>query len=60
VPLPEAEQLVAAIRGKGARLVVPGIVALSDLAAGADRVTPIVLEAVQEGVPSIFVQIEAT
>ncbi len=46
--MPEAEQLVAAIRGKGARLVVPGIVDLSDLAAGADGVTRIVLEAVQE------------
>jgi DNA invertase Pin-like site-specific DNA recombinase len=48
LPLPEAENLVAAIRGKGARLVVPGIVDLTDLAAGADGVTRIVLEAVQE------------
>ncbi|MHC2296198.1 recombinase family protein [Rhizobium mongolense] len=36
LPLPEAEKLVAAIRSKGARLAVPGVVHLSDLAAGAD------------------------
>lgn len=48
LPLPEAEQLVAAIRGKGARLVVPGLVDLSDLAADTQGVTRIVLEAVQE------------
>ena len=48
LPLKEAEQLVGAIRAKGARLVVPGIVDLSDLAADAEGVTKIVLESVQE------------
>ena len=48
LPLPEAERLVASIRAKGARLAVPGVVDLSDLAADADGVARIVLEAVQE------------
>ncbi|WP_345797598.1 recombinase family protein [Castellaniella sp. MT123] len=48
LPMPEAEQLVASIRGKGARLAVPGIVDLSELAAGADGVSRVVLESVQE------------
>lgn len=47
LPLAEAEKLVASIRAKGARLAVPGIVDLSDLAAGADGVAKIVLESVQ-------------
>jgi DNA invertase Pin-like site-specific DNA recombinase len=48
LPLAEAECLVASIRAKGARLAVPGVVDLSDLAAAADGVAKIVLEAVQE------------
>ena len=48
LPLAEAEQLVASIRAKGARLAVPGLVDLSDLAAEADGVAKIVLESVQE------------
>jgi DNA invertase Pin-like site-specific DNA recombinase len=48
LPLDEAEQLVASIRAKGAKLAIPGIVDLSELAADADGVTKIVLEAVQE------------
>lgn len=35
LPLPEAERLVASIQAKGARLAVPGVVDLSDLAAEA-------------------------
>ena len=46
--LAEAEQLVDSIRAKGARLAVPGIVDLSELAAEAEGVTKIVLESVQE------------
>ena len=34
LPLSEAEQLVASIRAKGARLAVPGLVDLSDLGIG--------------------------
>lgn len=48
LPLPQAEQLVAAIRAKGARLAVPGIVDLSELVAGSAGVARIVLEAVQD------------
>jgi DNA invertase Pin-like site-specific DNA recombinase len=48
LPLPEAERLVGSIRAKGARLAVPGVVDLSDLAAEAEGVTKIVLESVQE------------
>lgn len=48
LPLAEAERLVASIRAKGARLAVPGVVDLSDLAAEAQGVAKIVLESVQE------------
>lgn len=48
LPLTEAEKLVASIRSKGARLSVPGLVDLSDLAAESDGVTKIVIESVQE------------
>lgn len=48
LPLPEAEQLVGAIRAKGARLAVPGIVDLSDLVADSTGVAQIVLAAVQD------------
>ncbi len=48
LPLDEAERLVAAIRAKGARLAVPGIVDLSELAADAAGVARVVLESVQE------------
>ncbi|EPJ2694278.1 recombinase family protein [Vibrio cholerae] len=48
LPLPEAERLIATIQSKGAMLAVPGVVDLSDLVAGAKGVSKIVLEAVQE------------
>jgi len=48
LPLGEAEHLVAAIRAKGAKLAIPGLIDLSDLAAESDGVSKIVLEAVQE------------
>lgn len=48
LPLPEAERLVASIRAKGARLAVPGVTDLSELAAEAQGVAKIVLESVQE------------
>ncbi|WP_407202183.1 recombinase family protein [Citrobacter werkmanii] len=47
LPLPEAERPVASIQAKGASLAVPGVVDLSDLAAEAQGVAKIVLEAVQ-------------
>jgi DNA invertase Pin-like site-specific DNA recombinase len=48
LPLPEAEQLVASIRAKGAKLSVPGLVDLSDIVAGTDGIAKVVLESVQE------------
>lgn len=47
LPLPEAERLIASIQAKGARLAIPGVVDLSDLADQAEGVAKIVLEAVQ-------------
>ena len=48
LPLAEAEQLVHSIRVKGAKLAIPGLVDLSELAAASDGVARIVLESVQE------------
>ena len=48
LPLEDAERLVASIRAKGARLAVPGIIDLSELAAGAQGMARIVLESVQD------------
>jgi DNA invertase Pin-like site-specific DNA recombinase len=47
LPLAEAEKLVEAIRAKGAKLAVPGLVDLSELAAEAKGTTKIVLQSVQ-------------
>ncbi len=47
LPLPEAERLVASIRAQGARLAVPGVVDLSDLAAEAKGVAKVVLESIR-------------
>jgi Site-specific recombinases, DNA invertase Pin homologs len=57
LPLPEAEQLVATIRAKGAKLAVPGVVDLAELAAGAEGVARIVLESVQDMLLRIALQI---
>lgn len=48
LPLPEAEKLVASIRATGARLAIPGVVDLSELAASSDGIAKIVLESVQD------------
>ncbi|MEX3581905.1 MAG: recombinase family protein [Burkholderia sp.] len=48
LPLAEAERLVASIRAKGARLAVPGVVDLTELAGEAKGVAKIVLESVQD------------
>ena len=47
LPLPDAENLIASIRAKGARLSVPGVVDLSELTEEAQGVTRIVLESIQ-------------
>lgn len=57
LPLPEAERLVSAIRATGARLAVPGVVDLSELAAEASGVARIVLEAVQDMLLKLALQI---
>jgi DNA invertase Pin-like site-specific DNA recombinase len=48
LPLPAAERLIASIKAKGARLAVPGVIDLSDLTANATGIAKIVLEALQE------------
>jgi len=48
LPLEDAEKLVASIRAKGARLAVPGIIDLGELAAAAQGSARIVLESVQD------------
>jgi DNA invertase Pin-like site-specific DNA recombinase len=57
LPLAEAERLVASIRGKGAKLAIPGVVDLSDLAAAAEGVSKIVLEDVQAMLLRLALQI---
>jgi DNA invertase Pin-like site-specific DNA recombinase len=56
LPLPEAEQLIGSIRAKGAKLAVPGLVDLSDLAAETDGIAQIVLESVHELLLKIALQ----
>ena len=48
LPLSEAETLIAAIQAKGARLAVPGLVDLSELAEASEGIPRIVLQAVQD------------
>lgn len=48
LPLPEAESLVNAIKSKGAKLAIPGVVDLSELAESSSGVTAIVLQSVQD------------
>lgn len=48
LPLPEAEKLMASIRATGARLSIPGIVDLSEIAAASDGVAKIVLDSMQD------------
>lgn len=56
LPLQEAERLVAAIQSKGARLAIPGIVDLSELAATSSGTAKIVLEAVQSMLLKVALQ----
>ncbi|WP_404303180.1 recombinase family protein [Alicycliphilus denitrificans] len=48
LPLPEAERLIASIRDKGARLAVPGVVDLSELAGESSGVAKIVQDSLQD------------
>lgn len=57
LPLEQAEQLVQSIRDKGARLAVPGIIDLSELAATAKGVSRVVLNSVQDMLLRVALQI---
>lgn len=57
LPLAEAERLVNSIKAKGARLAVPGVIDLTELAADAQGVTKIVLESVQDMLLRLALQI---
>ncbi|TIP10617.1 recombinase family protein [Mesorhizobium sp.] len=57
LPLDEAERLVEAIRDKGAKLAVPGIVDLSELTKTANGVARVVLESVQDLLLRVALQI---
>lgn len=56
LPLSDAERLIESIRGKGAKLAIPGIVDLSDIADNTDGITKIVLQAVQDMLLKIALQ----
>lgn len=56
LPLPEAEKVVASIRAKGARVSVPGVVDLSELAAESKGVAKVVIETVQDMLLRIALQ----
>lgn len=56
LPLADAEKLVATIKAKGAKLAVPGVVDLSELAQESKGVAKIVLEAMQDMLLKIALQ----
>lgn len=57
LPLIEAEKLVAAIKNKGARLSVPGLVDLSDVVDAADGVAKVVMQSVQDLLLKVALQL---
>lgn len=57
LPLADAEKLVHTIQAKGARLAVPGVLDLSELATEAQGTAKIVLEAMQDMLLRIALQI---
>lgn len=57
LPLAEAEKLVETIKAKGARLAVPGIVDLSELAEASSGVARVVLQSVQDMLLRVALQI---
>ncbi|SPE17258.1 Resolvase (plasmid) [Pseudomonas syringae] len=57
LPLVEAGKLVDAIKAKGARLAVPGIVDLSELAEASSGVAKVVLQGVQDMLLRVALQI---
>src|SRR5262245_39726260 len=57
LPPADAEKLVAAIRDRGAKLAVPGIIDLSEFAAESKGVAKVVLESVQDMLLKVALQI---
>jgi DNA invertase Pin-like site-specific DNA recombinase len=57
LPLPEAEALIDTIRQKGAKLSIPGVVDLSQFSEHLDPIAKIVLDATQEMLLKISLQI---
>ncbi|MBV2089972.1 MAG: recombinase family protein [Candidatus Thiodiazotropha sp. (ex Ctena orbiculata)] len=57
LPLADAEKLIGAIRAKGARLAIPGVVDLSELVENSSGVAKVVLEAVQDMLLKLSLQI---
>ncbi|MDR8406436.1 resolvase, partial [Acinetobacter baumannii] len=48
LPLPEAEKLIVAIKEKGAKLSIPGVIDLSEFSKDASGISKIVLDQVQD------------
>lgn len=57
LPLEDAQKLIASIRAKGAKLAVPDVVDLSTLAQSVDGVPKLVMEAVQELLLNLALQL---
>lgn len=57
LPLADAEKLVASIQAKGARLVVPGVVDLTDVLADATGVAWVVLDGIQKMLLRVALQL---
>lgn len=56
LPLPDAEALVTAIQNRGAVISVPGLIDLTEIAASAEGVSRIVLDAIQQMLLKIALQ----
>ncbi|WP_211831010.1 recombinase family protein [Kistimonas asteriae] len=56
LPLNDAEQLIASIRSKGARLCIPGLIDLSQFAQEVDGIGKIVIQAMEELLLKIALQ----
>ncbi|WP_216071100.1 recombinase family protein, partial [Acinetobacter baumannii] len=56
LPLPEAEKLIVAIKEKGAKLSIPGVIDLSEFSKDASGISKIVLDQVQDMLLKIALQ----
>lgn len=56
LPLAEAKKLIEAIKAKGAKLVVPGIIDLSQISSETDGVAKVVIDALQDMLLNIALQ----